>query len=201
MKLTTLAFLFLLTVIPAIGQSYERKQDETAQSFVERLKPDSMQLAHPIIETDIWDQKHKSIIALFCRDDPKDPNTGCNKIFGHVYFPSGSNRYRDITFGPILEDGGYPEVLAIFFANADNDKEKELIVLCKLSQKHYDYEGDLYETFIYSHPEIQNELEYFEKLSEKFSGCECSFRDGRIETALYKNAQSIKSKLRKMGFK
>lgn len=137
---------------------------------------------------------------MLCWDDFNDPNTGCNKIFGHIYLPIGQNKYRDIKFGPIGEDGGYPEVISVFFGNTDNDKFKELIVLCKYSQRHKDYEGDLYESYIYDNPSEKDTLRYFKELSESFWGCDCGYSDGRTEVAKYKTAQSIKIKLKEMGF-
>lgn len=185
----------------AFGQLVKRQANENAVSFVKRLKPDSTELAHTLIETTTWDSTTKAIIAVYGYDDPKDSNIGFNKIFGHLYLPLGQNIYRDISFGPIEEDGGYPEVISVFFANADEDKTKELVVLCKYDQRHYDYSGEFYETFIFDNPAEQNELIFFKKLSEKFFGCECGWRDGRMENAEYKTAKAVKAGLTKMGYK
>ena len=160
-----------------------------------------MTLAHPVIETNVWDSSSKSILALFGYDDTTDINVGYNAIYGHLYIPVGPNTYRNVNFGPITEDGGYPEVISVFFANADKGKEKELIVMCKYWQKHYDYDGDFYETFIYSHPGKDDALTYFKELSEKFWGCECGWREGKTEVAKYKTAKEVRRQLLKMGFK
>jgi hypothetical protein len=114
--------------------------------------------------------------------------------------PVGKNSYRDVSFGPIEEDGGYPEIISVFFANADKDKARELIVLCKYEQRHYDYEGDFYETFIFDNPSKQNELTYYHRLSKKFFGCECGWRNGKTQIAKYKTAKEVRAELKKLGF-
>ena len=188
----------IFTVHVSSCQTLKRQNDETVEGFINRLKPDTTALAHPIIETTTWDTSAKAIIAFYGYDDPKDSNMGFNKIFGHLYLPKGQNTYRDLSFGPIEEDGGYPEIISVSFANADNDKAKELVVLCKYDQQHYDYSGEFYEPFIFDNPSRQNRLIYFDKLSEKFFGCECGWRNNKTEVAKYKTA---KAGLAKMGYK
>lgn len=203
-KLMRHALIFIVTIfttLTVVGQTLIRQYEETAEMFANRSKPDTTELAHPVIETSIWDTDGKAIIAFYGYDDPKDVNTGFNKVFGHVYMPVGQNIYRDISFGPIEEDGGYPKIISVFFANADNDNSKELIVLCKYDQRHYDYSGEFYETFIFDNPSAGNELPYFNKLSEKFFGCECGWRDGKVKTAKYKTAKAVKAGLVNMGYK
>jgi len=194
----------ILTGLASFGQTVKRQDSETTETFIKRLTPDTTQLVHQIIETNAWDTTSKAIIAFYGYDDSSDINTGFNEIAGHLYLPIGQNNYRDISFGPIGEDGGYPEIISVFFANADRDKAKELIVICKYEQRHYDYGGEFYETFIYDNPvDNTDHLTYFNALSEKFWGCECAWREEekrKPETAKYKTAKEVKAGLRKIGF-
>jgi hypothetical protein len=194
------AIIMLLACISSYSQTVQRVANETPEAFIQRLKPDSTTLAHPVIETYAWNANSKAIIALYGYDDPADVNTGNNKIVGHVYVPAGKDVFRDITFGPITEEGGYPEIVSVFFANADKDKAKELVVLCKYEQRHYDYSGEMYETFIFDNSGNKNTLTYFHKLSEKFWGCDCGWRNGKTKTAKYKTATAIKAGLKRMGY-
>ena len=166
---------------------------------INRLKPDGYKLAHPALETTVWGNGQRTIIALYGHDDATYVMT-FNKIEGHLYREVAPGIYRDIAFGPIEEDGGYPEVLSVFFANADADASKELIVLCKYPQQHYDYEGNFYETFIFDNPSQKAQLIPLEKVSEKLYGCECNWRNGKTEVAQYKTAAAVKVGLKKMGF-
>jgi hypothetical protein len=193
-------FIAAIFVTNACFGQTQRQENETIETFIKRLVPDTTKLAHAIIETNSWDTSLKAIVAFYGYDDTSDINTGFNKIFGHIYLPLGKNTYRDISFGPIEEDGGYPEILSVFFSNADKDKSKELIVLCKYDQRHYDYGGEFYETFIFDNPGKKNQLTYLEDLSEKFWGCECEWSNGKTKVAKYKTAKDIKAGLKKMGF-
>ncbi|GAB3848448.1 hypothetical protein GCM10028822_11350 [Hymenobacter terrigena] len=192
--------IFCLAITSSHGQTIQRKRAETVAQFVARLKPQGRQLAHPTLETTAWGGQ-KAILALYGYDDASDLNTGYNRIEGHLYIQKYPGQYRDISFGPIEEDGGYPEVLSVFFGNADADTAKELIILCKYPQGHYDYNGDFYETFIFDNASPKNQLTYLKKTSEKFTGCECEWTDGKTEVAKYKTAASVKAQLKGLGFK
>src|SRR5699024_8047761 len=96
-------------------------------------------------------------------------------------------------------DGGDPIITAVFFVNADKDPQKELAVLCKIPQRHYDYSGTMYETYIYDYDPRKKQFTYMD-ISHKFYGCECGFRDGHTEKAKYQTAATVKAKLKAMGY-
>jgi hypothetical protein len=205
--MTYLRLILLLLVLIGANmsraQTLARQDDEDAEAFVNRIMPEGMALAHHVIETNRWSRSAKMIVACYGRNDTTDRNGGINNystIEGHVYLPIGENNYRDITFGPIEEEGGYPEIVSIFFANADKDTTKEMIVLCKYWMKNYDFEGTLYKAFIYDNPTKENKLLYMEDLSRKFFGMEGNWRDGKINKAKYKTAKDIRAKLKQMGY-
>ena len=102
------------------------------------------------------------------------------------------------------EEGDTPKVEAVFLANADKDKAKELIVICSWLQRHYDVNGTLYRTFVFDDLRPRNnptELSFLESISERVSGdCDCEWRDGRKKISKYKTAASVKAGLKKLGF-
>lgn len=195
-----IALILFIFHFTAIGQSFKRQANETAEQFALKTKPDSLQVAHTVIETAIWGADKKVIIALFGYDAP-DPNKGFNSVFGYLYYPTSSDMYSVIALETIGEDGGLPEVISVFFANADGDKAKELGILCKYVQRHHDYSGELYKGFIYDNPTPEKKaLRYDEKLLTKFSECDCDFREGESTKARFKTAQDIKVELTRMGY-
>jgi hypothetical protein len=169
-------------------QNIQRQENETAEVFINKVIPDSAVLAHQIISTNIWTKKSKSFIAFY-EDKRKKTNSHCNEIIGHLYFSLDNRNYKDLIITSVEEDGGCVEIVAVFFANADKDKEKELVVLCKYEQRHYDYNGAFYETLILDDPVNDDELTYLEDTSKRFFGCECSWREGKTEIAKYKNCE------------
>jgi hypothetical protein len=201
-------FSILLIVITATicyGVDLEnliRKDNETAQQFIERIIPDSLKVTHQIIETNIWDSTQKSIIVFYKKKNDSNEINEKAEVFCHLYMhPQDSDNYRDIEFGPIEAERGPIEILSVFFANADKDKEKELVVLTKYYTYHYDGSGDFYDAYIYDNPDIYyDELKYLSEISEKFSGCDCSSQEGGEWTAKYKTAASIKTKLKSLGY-
>lgn len=180
--------------------------------FANRLKPDSSEFVHTVFETKSLDTTKNIIVAFYKRTiyEAKKMATYIDHsnydiIIGYLYIPIDNKSYKKVLIDTIGPDGGDPEIISVFFANADKDSKNELIVLCKIPQVHYDYGGDFYETYIYD-TEINNaeQLIPLIELSEKFWGCECTWRreeKRKPEKAKFKTAKDIKARLIKLGFK
>ena len=194
-----IVILFFILSTYASGQIFIKKSGETAEQLIERIRPDSLSVAHQIIETTAW-TKEKTIIAFLGHDTP-DLNIGFNKITGYLLYPVGDNKYKRIILESIEEDGGLPEVIALFFANIDSDSERELGVLCKFWQHSYEHMGDLYETFFFDNPNESDQLiEYNREISGKFSGCDCDYRESKSTKAKFKTVEDIKNELQRLGY-
>ncbi|MEJ7828567.1 MAG: hypothetical protein WKF91_10235 [Segetibacter sp.] len=202
-----LIFIAMIFVTPtAFGQTLKRQENETAEIFANRLKPDTTELAHSVIETRSLDTEKKIIIAFYNKTiyevrqmDTYVDHSQYNILIGYVFIPLGDNNYERKLIDTIPPDGGDPEILAIFFANADKEKDRELVILCKYEQRHYDYGGAFYEAFIYDYS--KGEFHILQMLSKKFWGCECGWRNGKTKKAKYKTAKNVRAGLSKMGYK
>ncbi len=191
----------------SLGQSLIRLENETAQMFADRLKPDSAEIAHTAIETRELDATRSLIIAFYKKTiyEVKQMKTYVDSshyeiLLGYMFVPAINRTYQKIFIDTILPDGGNPEIISIFFANADTDRNKELIVLCKYEQRHYDYSGDFYETHIFDYRKGPGKFQYLSKPSESFWGCECGNRNGKMQKAKFKTANDVKARLKKLGF-
>lgn len=126
------------------------------------------------------------------------------KTVGYIFLPQDVNTYQEILIGTFEPEGGYPKIEAVFFANADKDKAKELIVICSWPQQHYDVSGTLYGTFIFDDLRTgtsPTELSFLESVSQRVSGdCECEWRNGKKRISRYKTAASVRAGLKKLGF-
>lgn len=196
------------SALVSFGQSITRQENETSQMLAERLKPDSTEIAHTIIETRQLDTNKNVIIAFYKKTiyEVRQMKTYVDSshydiILGYSFVPTSDKNYKKIFIDTIPPDGGDPEIISIFFANADKDKNKELVVLCKYEQRHYDYSGDFYETYIFDYRKDRNKFKYLNTLSETFWGCECGNRNGKMEKAKYKTAKEVEAKLKKLGFR
>lgn len=196
----TLFILLLLGSFQSVAQLVYRDETEDATTFIKRIMPDSFGLAHPVIERRKWGKDTGCVIAIYGYHDPMDRNKGYSTLYGHAYVPAAHYEYRDLSFGPIERDGGYPEIISVFFANADYDAAKEMFILCKYEIRNYDFEGTAYSTFVYDNPGKTDTLKLMQNFSEKFESLEGTWRDGRMNKAKYKTVKDIRAKLKEMGY-
>lgn len=188
-------------------QLVTRKDNETVEQFAERQKPENSTLTHKVLETK-WNG-NSTIISLYdityklpVQNDP-DQQT-YHKIEGFVFSELGENTYSIVTFGTIDTEGGDPLIETVFFANADNDKAKELIIVASWEQKHYDVNGTLYGTYVFDDETIEKtlDLKFLEEISKKLNGgCECNWRNGKNKKAKFKTASEVKRELIRLGYK
>jgi hypothetical protein len=199
----------LLLVITnfSFGQHVERYYKESAEHFVNRFMPEHSKLSQNVLETK-WNAK-PVIIALFNQDyklskEENPDQQNYSRMIGEIFFKAGKNGYTKMIIDTIESEGGDPTIESVFFANADNDNSKELIVLVSWPQVHADVSGTLYATYI-SDDLIKykaKKLQYLKIISQKLSGgCECDYKDDKSTKATFKNEVDIKSKLRSLGYR
>jgi hypothetical protein len=197
MKHLFLLLTFFSTTI-CFGQAYYRINGETARGFVERMERTS-KFAHPVMETNVWDSTHKTIIYFLPAITSEGPG-----IIGYLLVPQNMLTYRRVLIDTIFNEGGEPHIERVVFANADRDKEQELIVMTSWPQHHPQagLDGTLYGTYIFDNPGSapQYELPFFKELSEKLDGGFEGKRHKEKVKAEYKAAAAIQGALRKLGY-
>jgi hypothetical protein len=204
MKLRCALFLiaFLLIANTASAEEVKRLENETLENFARRIGPPESELTHSVIETEAWG--HNKTVLAFYETEFKTSGQTESKIVGYIFLPQDANTYQKILIGTFEPEGGPPTIEAVFFANADRDKPKELIVICSWLQRHYDVSGTLYGTFIFDDlrpGSSPTELRFLESVSRRVSGdCECEWRNGKKRISRYKTAASVKVGLKKLGF-
>lgn len=199
--------LLIFQTIFSYAQIVQRQHNETAEQFANRLKPDNSTLTHKAVETK-WNGV-SVVISLYNQTYKlplnKDPDQSTyNRIIGSVFIQSDSTTYKKTRFGTIDTEGGDPSIESIFFANADKDSTRELIIIASWEQKHYDVNGTLYGTYVFDYDLSGTTLEWklLEAISNKLeAGCECTWRDGTKKTARFKTASSIRKELVRLGYK
>jgi hypothetical protein len=171
---------------------------ETPAHFAARV------LGQPEGELNIVDAPWNGRRTLFAdyqrTEREKDYNVTYRELFALVQQPDGTWRKIAVTTG---EEGGEAEVAAIGFANADRDADRELIVILKWPQQHYDYSGAFYEVRLFDTPATgKPALTYLEGISKKFGGvgCECSAREGADKHYRFKTIAAVKQELKRLGY-
>jgi len=194
-----LEFKKRMHLFPTSENSYHRKEGESATVFVNRLKPDSATLIKDqVIETKEFG--FPGILSFYHFPFMYKGEQSGSFIRGYLWLSQGNGNYKRIEIGHFYQDGGSPLIHSVFFANADHQPGRELVVICKIPQRHYDYDGAFYETYFFHYDKKKQQFSRVEDLSQQFFGCECSFRDGRTKTAEYKTAAEVREKLKEMGF-
>jgi hypothetical protein len=177
-------------------------ENETLENFARRNGPPQSELAHTVIETEAWG--HKKTVIAFYDTTVQDSGETSQRVVGYIFLPQAQNTYRKTLIENFEPEGGDPKIEAAFFANADKDQAKELIVICSWTQFHYDFSGTLYGTFVFDDPRPganPTKLSFLESVSRRVSGsCDCEWRGGKRKKSKYKTAASVKIGLKRLGF-
>ncbi|MEN3749902.1 hypothetical protein TPR58_22205 [Sphingomonas sp. HF-S3] len=198
------ALLLALTALlpaPAAAQpALRRAADEPATAFAARV------LGQPEDELQVVETVWNGTPAVFADHLVRQITDKGYKIETRrivLLSRSADGSWRRIAVTDAEEEGGTAEVAAIGFANADRDADRELIVLLKWPQVHYDYGGAFYEVRLFDTPRPgQAALTYLAGPSRIFGGigCECSRRDGSATTFRFKTIALIKRELTRRGY-
>ena len=188
---------FLLTTTLGFSQQTD------AKSIAQKFMPKNSSLAHAVIETSVWDFP-KATIAFYTEDltlEYKDIVYERQAVNGYFIWNDGKTD-RKILIDHFEDDNVDTKILSVFFANADNDKQKELIILTANTHRlQYLYDGTEYNVYIYDDISIKNLPKKFTLLinpkfdvfNQNFEG----FQDDKNHKAKFKTAHAIKKELKK----
>jgi hypothetical protein len=206
MKRFYLTLVFSILSLITFSQTYQRMPNESAEAFAKRIfKVD--ELAHPIIETKEWDSARKVIFAFIEQNFQGNDNYDENKescVIGYCFIPISPDNFKRTLIDTFHENGGLPWIEAVFFANTDKDKEREIGILVRTDQIHRGagVDGNFYDTYIYDKPDLatpSQQLKLFESLSSKFT-CFDGSQGNKDYKGKYKNVASIRAALKQMGY-
>lgn len=179
---------------------------ETAEQIAERFKPKNSEIVHSVMQQNIWG--NRNVIIAFYETRYIDSVSTSEKyerqyIEGYLYTLKNKD-YNKILIYKFEDDNVDTEIQSVFFANADKDEQKELIIISTVSHRlQYLYNGTEYSTSVFDdfNPEripVQLEfLEISEKLSGGFEGY--SDADGNKKSKI-KTAGDVRKKLKRLGY-
>lgn len=198
--------LLMLATLAVKAQVVDRRPGEMADDFARRVGPPGATLAHPVLETDEWHLGTKVVIAFYAvNSNGKVSSQEPDVVDGIAFMPTAEvGRYRRVAIGRIDQEGAPPDIKSIFFANADHNAGRELVVIVGWEQRHRDVYGTLYGTYIYARPiaPSQDSFVFLEDTSRKVSGgCECDRTDEEHEISGFKTAADVRAGLRELGFR
>ena len=210
MKHLTITYILFFWTTVSAGQTLQRFENETVEQFVTRLKPDSTEIAHKIIETSSWVKRKKIIIAFYTKpvvhiySDPAD-TLRTQSTIGIIYIEKEKRQYQKILIDTFKEGS---DIESLFFANADKDSDLELCVLLSYRPDLYSCkcDGVYYSTQIYDKPNLIMKLDTLKNLPEISRKLEGGFQgvarwDTEEEEAKFKTAAEVKKELKRLGYK
>lgn len=121
----------LTQVMTARGEVVERKASESDDDFMSRVVGPSTELAQKVVRSkEIAAGKVTLIGFVNVEDESKDHSQGGDSLVGHLLIESSPNQYEHVRFPSCDEEGGAPELLAVFFARTVKGGGRDLAVLC-----------------------------------------------------------------------
>lgn len=194
-------FLFLALCHPAVFSQIN------PEKVAEKYQPKNHTTAHPPIVTNLWGIKN--VVIVFYQTPVyhqyKETTYEHNKVTGYLLIPEG-NQYKKVQIDVYEDDNVDTEILSVFFANADNDEAKELIVLTSnVHRLQYLYEGTEYGVYFYddfSSDKIPTELKpIYRKNLERFQDNFEGFKAEEHWKSKFKTADDVKKELKRMGYR
>jgi hypothetical protein len=184
------------------ADTVNRAKDESATDFARRLAPETGEMVGDVLETEAFGTK-RAVIAFYKLDFKAKYDY--TEVHGYLYMPRTGDEYDKVLIDKFEEEGDTPKIESVFFANADKDAAKEMVVICSWRQQHYDVSGTLYATYIFddiSGNKSPPRLMHLKKVSEKVSGgCDCSHRDRTRPNKSFETAGQVRLGLKKLGYK
>jgi hypothetical protein len=212
MKQTSIIYFLIVTLLlvvepEASGLGFSKEKNENNDEFAYRIAPEQSELVGKVISIP-WNGKpviiafYKESYRLPIKDDPDQQEYF--RLLGFVYFKSQGGNYTRYLIDTIDTEGDTPAIESVFFANADTDVAKELILIVSWEQRHAAVNGTLYGTFVYDDiATVSNKgkLRFMETISKKVDGgCDCTWDNGKTNAVKYKTAGAIKSELKRLGY-
>src|SRR5438309_695872 len=111
----------------ASGEVVTRNKGEAATDFAQRYAPNGSEMTEQVIETEAFGSK-RAVIAFYKLDFQAKYNY--TEVHGYLYMPRTGDDYDKILINNFEEEGATPKIESVFFANADKDAAKELVVIC-----------------------------------------------------------------------
>jgi hypothetical protein len=102
-----------------------RSSSETDDTFMARVLGSSAELAQKVVRSTEIAGGKLTLIGFVNRED--------DTLVGHLLVETSPGRYEHVEFPSCDEEGGAPELLAVFFARTVKGGGRDLAVLCLLS--------------------------------------------------------------------
>ena len=201
-------FVTLIQVAAARAEIVTRKVSESDDDFMARVvgRP-ADELAQKVVRsTEIAGGKPTLIGFVNHDDDTPDSSQGGNVLIGHLLVETSPNHYEHVVFPSCDEEGGAPELKAVFFARTAKGAGRDLGAFCSWYHGGQANTGTCYSALFYRVKEAGAKIavEPLTDLNKKFDTCDAFEANDhgkweRVSRATFKTVADVKKLLTKMG--
>lgn len=196
--------------VKGLGQSVKRIPNEPMRRFATRCRPlyseFTDETAAMSIETDVWGLE-KVVVAFYKQryfiEEEGKPTKDASRLMGYLFVPNGSDTYKRILIDTFCVDDMAAKVNTVFFANADSDNVKEVVVQTTANRKDKQVVGVQYNTRVYDNVTMRalpGRLRRMNEVSAKLENGVDGTVDGKAQKVRLKNQKDLTDELIKLGF-
>ena len=206
-----MGFAVVLHCANACAELIVRSASEGDDDFMARVVGPATELAQRVVRsTELAGGRLTLIGFVYVGDGVEgEPNpTEANSLVGHLLVEMSPGRYEHVRFLSCEEEGGPPELLAVFFARTAKGSGRDLAVLCMWEARGQIVNGASYGARFYRLKERGSTVvaESVTDLDKQFDTSDVVERDKRGKWvhgshAKFKTVADVKRLLSKMGIK
>lgn len=196
--------------VKGLGQTVKRAAEEPMRKFATRCRPIYSEFtdetAAMSMETEVWGIQ-KVVIAFYKQryyiEEEGKPTKDASRLLGYLFMPNGKDTYKRILIDTFCNDDIAPKINTVFFANADTDNIKELVIQTSVLRKDRQISGIQYTTKIFdniAYRAMPGKLRRLDDVSAKLENGVDGTVDGKPQKARLKNQKELTDELIKLGF-
>lgn len=147
--------LSTVQTVKYLGQTVKRIPGEGDLQFAVRVRPLYSELPGEMMSkvkaTNEWTPNIASVIAFYTQRfyDENDNGKALYRTLAYMMIPNGKGTYKRAIIDTFF-NAGFPVTIAnVFFANADSDQVKELVIMATSVQKDKEANGTMYINKVY----------------------------------------------------
>ena len=191
-------------------QNVKRLPNEPVKQFLTRCRPIysefTEELGNKVVETKEWSTE-KAVVAFYSQQYQKQeedqPAVACTRLLGDIFFTKDKISYKRALIDSFTNEDVPTSVVAVFFANADSDANKELVVITSGEFKTKAINGKKYKVSVYDNitPNVfPARLKRLDDVAAKLESGVEGYTDSKPTKAKYKTQKDVEDALKKMGF-
>ena len=196
-------------VVKAFGVAVKKLPDDDLRRFCARARPLYTEFhdENAAVSKEVNEWLSEPCYAAFYTqryfiEETGKPVKDCSRMLGYMFIPTGNGMYKRSFIDTFCVDDKSPKITGVFFANADSDGVRELVIQTTADRKDREATGKQYSAYVYDNvssrpfPGRLKRLEIPAELAEGFEGT----MNGKPQKAKYKTEKEIITALVNAGF-